>query len=471
MSNASPPLTIAQAAALIQTAQASPVELVTDCLNRIDMLDGTYHAFIDVLAAGALAQARVAEQEIAAGRYKGPLHGIPIGLKDIYETKGVRTSGHSRACIDHMPERDATTTALLAQAGAINLGKLSTWEFAIGGPSFDLPWPPAVNPWNPGRDPGGSSSGTGTAVSLGMVLGGMGSDTGGSIRFPAAMCGIAGIKPTYGRVSRAGVLPLAFSLDHAGPMARTSHDCALMLQPIAGYDPRDPASANVAVPDFTAGLTGDLKGLRIGVLRQFYEHDNPADADVALAFEDALRVLRDLGAEVVEAPAISPMGDFIASAFVMSRSEAYAIHESTLQTDPDMLGSLARQRILPGAMFSAVDYIQAMRRRAELTAELARAMQDIDLLVLPTVPTAAPLISAMTAHFNVDRPLYTTPFNLTGSPAISVCSGFNAEGMPLSLQIVGRPFDEVNVLRAGDAYERATAWCEAMPEPMLAAAA
>lgn len=464
MSEPAMPMTIAEASKLLKQGKISPVELVSECLERIEALDPTYHAFIEVLGESARNEAKKAEAEIMAGHYRGPMHGIPIGLKDIYETRGVRTTGHSKVCASHVPLTDATTTALLAQSGAINLGKLSTWEFAIGGPSFDLPWPPSVNPWNPARDPGGSSSGTGTAVGLGMVLGGMGSDTGGSIRFPAAYCGIAGIKPTYGRVSRAGVLPLAFSLDHAGPMARTAKDCALMMQPIAGFDTRDPASANVAVPDFSAGLCGDLKGLRIGVLRQFYAHDNPADADVVQAFEDSIAVLKDLGADVVEAPQLSPMGDYIAAAFIMSRSEAYAIHESQLRTDPNMFGALARQRILTGSMFTAADYIQAMRRRRELIDEFAAAMDSIDLIVLPTVPTAAPVLGVNGPHFNVDRPLYTTPFNLTGSPAMSVCCGFNADNMPMSLQIVGRPFDEVNVLRAGDAYERATGWHHMTPE-------
>ncbi|ALM86463.1 hypothetical protein ASB57_29170 [Bordetella sp. N] len=463
-------MTIARAAKLIEQRKISPVELVDRCLKRIASLDGTYHAFIEVLAESAQAEALKAEKEIMAGHYKGPMHGIPIGLKDIYETRGVRTTGHSKVCADHIPETDATTTHLLAQAGAINLGKLSTWEFAIGGPSFDLPWPPAVNPWNAAHDPGGSSSGTGAAVGLGMVLGGMGSDTGGSIRFPAAMCGIAGIKPTYGRVSRAGVLPLAFSLDHTGPMAWTAEDCALMLQPVAGHDPRDPASADVPVADYTAGLNGNLKGLRVGVLRQFYERDSVADADVIAALDEAVTVLKSLGAEVVEAPPLSPFGDYISAAFIMSRSESYAVHEETFKANPNLFGSLARQRILPGALFSAADYIQAMRRRRELVNELAVAMQSVDLLVLPSVATAAPRLEDMTPHFNVTRPMYTTPFNLTGSPAMSVCSGFSAAGLPLSLQIVGRPFDEATVLRAGDAYERATEWRGRLPDAVMAAA-
>ena len=236
-------LTIAEAGALIGKRELSPVELTESRLSRIDRLDGKLHSFIRVLREPALAAARAAEAEIMAGNYRGPLHGIPIGLKDIYETKGVPTTGHSKILIDHVPQQDATSVRLLTEAGAIVLGKLATHEFALGGPSFDLPWPPARNPWDTSRFTGGSSSGTGAAVAAGLVLGGTGSDTGGSIRGPAAFCGLAGLKPSYGRISRAGILPLAFSLDHAGPMAWTAEDCAIMLQAMAGHDPGDPASA------------------------------------------------------------------------------------------------------------------------------------------------------------------------------------------------------------------------------------
>ncbi|SEA39300.1 amidase [Rubrimonas cliftonensis] len=464
------PLTIAEAADLIRDGKLSPVGLVEDCLRRIDALDGTYHAFIEVLREPALAAARAAEAEIAAGRWRGPMHGVPIGLKDIYETKGVRTTGHSRVAADYVPTEDATTTAMLEASGAINLGKLATWEFAIGGPSFDLPWPPAGNPWRHDHDPGGSSSGTGTAVATGMVLGGMGSDTGGSIRFPAALCGIAGIKPTYGRVSRAGVMPLSFSLDHAGPMAWTVEDCAIMMQALAGHDPRDPASAELPVPDYRAALTGDAKGLRVGVLRQFYETDAPADADCAAAFDAALAALADLGATVVELPALSPMQDYLAAAFLISRSEAFAIHEETLRASPGLYGEVARERMLMGALVTGADYVQAMRRRRELCVEFAAAMRGVDVVALPTLPTAAPKLGAYGKHFTIDRPLYTTPFNLTGSPALSVCDGFSAEGLPFGLQIVGHPFDEATVMRVGDAYEKATQWRGMRPEPLAMAA-
>ena len=267
-------LTIAEAARLIEKRELSPVELVDSRLDRIARVDGRLHSFIRVLADAARHEARATEAEIAAGKYRGPLHGIPIGLKDIYETAGVATTGHSKVMQDHVPQKDAFSVQRLREAGAIVVGKLATHEFALGGPSFDLPWPPARNPWDLSRFTGGSSSGTGAAVAAGLVLGGTGSDTGGSIRGPAAYCGLAGIKPTYGLISRIGILPLAFSLDHAGPLAWTAEDNAIMLQAMAGHDPADPASADHPIPDYRAALQRDANGLRLGLVSHFYKRDN-----------------------------------------------------------------------------------------------------------------------------------------------------------------------------------------------------
>src|SRR5205807_2646465 len=264
-----------------------------------------------------------AEAEIAADRYRGPLHGIPIGLKDIYETAGVATTGHSKVMQHHVPRADAFSLARLRDAGAIVMGKLATHEFAFGGPSFDLPWPPARNPWDTSRFTGGSSSGTGAAVAAGLVLGGTGSDTGGSIRGPAALCGLAGLKPSYGRIGRTGILPLAFSLDHAGPMAWTAEDCAIMLQAMAGHDPADPASADRPVPDYRAALTGDVKGLRLGLIRHFYESDNPADQATRQGIAAAVKVFEDLGCSVRELR-LSPLADSAACGVMIMLSEAYA---------------------------------------------------------------------------------------------------------------------------------------------------
>src|SRR5947207_4716813 len=301
-------LTIAEAARLIQQRELSPVELVDSRLARIEKLDGKLHSFIRVLADQARADARAAESEITAGKYRGPLHGIPIGLKDIYETDGVATTGHSKVMQDHVPKADAFSVKRLRDAGAIVMGKLATHEFAFGGPSFDLPWPPARNPWDTTRFTGGSSSGTGASVAAGLILGGTGSDTGGSIRGPAALCGIAGIKPTYGLSSRTGILPLAFSLDHAGPMAWTAEDCALLLQGMAGHDPTDPASVDRPVPDFTAAIGKGVKGLRIGVVRHFFESDHRASDATRAGIDAAMDFFRKEGATVRDIT-LSPAAD------------------------------------------------------------------------------------------------------------------------------------------------------------------
>src|SRR5437660_1085151 len=304
-------LTIAEAAKLIQQRELSPVELVDSRLARIEKFDGRLHSFIRVLADSARAEARAAETEIAAGKYRGPLHGIPLGLKDIYARGGVSTTGHSKVMQDHVPKADAFSVKKLRDAGAVVMGKLATHEFALGGPSFDLPWPPARNPWDTSRFTGGSSSGTGAAVAAGLVLGGTGSDTGGSIRGPAAYCGLAGIKRTYGLVSRMGILPLAFSLDHAGPLAWNAEDCAILLQAMAGHDASDPASARRPVPDYRAALQGAVTGLRIGLIRHFYERDNAANATTAQAIAAAAKTFEGLGCNVREVT-LSPLADWAA---------------------------------------------------------------------------------------------------------------------------------------------------------------
>src|ERR1700722_18761396 len=288
-------LTIADAASLLERRQLSPVALTQAFLDRIAAIDPQLNAYLLVTADQALDQARVAEAEIMAGNYRGPMHGIPFALKDIYCTAGIRTTSHSRTRADYVPDFDATTVAKLYAAGAVLLGKLATHEFAHGGPSFDLPWPPARNPWNRAYITGGSSSGSGASVAAGLAMGALGSDTGGSIRNPAALCGLAGLKPTYGLVSRFGVYTNSFSYDHAGPMTWSVEDCAIMLQAIAGHDSKDPASADRPVPDYRAALTGDIKGLRIGVLRHLFEQDAPTPAVAKAALEAAFDVLRGLG--------------------------------------------------------------------------------------------------------------------------------------------------------------------------------
>jgi aspartyl-tRNA(Asn)/glutamyl-tRNA(Gln) amidotransferase subunit A len=455
-------LTIAEAARLIEKRELSPVELTESRLQRIERLDGQLHSFIRVLAADARASAKSAEADITAGRYKGTLHGIPIGLKDIYETAGIPTTGHSKVMQDHVPTADAVSVTKLKDAGCVVMGKLATHEFAFGGPSFDLPWPPARNPWDMTRFTSGSSSGTGAAVAAGLVLGGTGSDTGGSIRGPAALCGIAGIKPTYGLISRRGILPLAFSLDHAGPMAWTAEDCAILLQAMAGHDPADPASADHPILDYRGALTGDVSGLRIGLIRHFYTADNTANAATRDAIDTAAKKLEEMGASVREI-ILSPLSDWAACGVIIMMSEAYAIHEANLRTRFTDFGEIFRDRMALAGLFTAADYIQAVRRRRELIDELDRAMQSLDLVMTAAAPSEAPKIDEVPKFAIMDRPSLTMPFNVTGSPAMSVCCGYGEGSLPLSFQIVGKRFDDATVLRAADAYERATPWRDRRP--------
>jgi aspartyl-tRNA(Asn)/glutamyl-tRNA(Gln) amidotransferase subunit A len=455
-------LTIAEAATLIGKRELSPVELVESRLNRIERLDPTLHCFIRVMGEEARGAARTAEAEIMAGRSRGPLHGIPIGLKDIYETKGVPTTAHSKVLIDYVPRQDATSVRLLTEAGAIILGKLATHEFAFGGPSFDLPWPPPRNPWDTARFTGGSSSGTGAAVAAGLILGGTGSDTGGSIRGPAAFCGLAGLKPTYGRISRAGILPLGFSLDHAGPMAWTAEDCAIMLQAMAGYDPTDPASANRPVPDYRAALSGDVKGLRIGLISHFYETDNPANEATRQGIAAAVRMFEQLGCSVRELR-LSPLADWAACGIVIMLAEGYAIHETTLRQRFTDYGEAFRDRMALAALITGADYVQATRLRRELVAEFNAAMADLDLVMTAAAPSEAPTFETVSKFALFERPSLTMPFNVTGSPAMSVCCGYTEAGLPLAFQLAGKPFDEASVLKVAHAYERATSWRSIRP--------
>ena len=459
-------LTIAEAGALIARRELSPVELVQSRLTRIERLDGKLHSFIRVLGDEALAAARSAEAEIIAGRSRGPLHGIPIGLKDIYETKGVPTTGHSKVMIDHVPLRDATVVQRFSEAGAIVLGKLATHEFAFGGPSFDLPWPPARNPWDTTRFTGGSSSGTGAAVAAGLVLGGTGSETGGSIRGPAAYCGLAGLKPSYGRISRAGILPLAFSLDHAGPMAWNAEDCGIMLQAMAGYDPADPASGDHPVPDYRASLSGEVKGLRIGLIRHFYETDNPANEATRRGIAAAVKVFEELGCSVRELR-VSPLADWAACGIMIMLAEGYAIHEATLRERFSDYGEAFRDRMALAVLTTGADYVQAMRLRRELVAEFATAMVDLDLVITAAAASEAPIFDSVGKFAILERPSLTMPFNVTGTPAMSVCCGYTTDGLPLAFQLASKPFDEATVLKAAHAYERATPWRSIRPRPPL----
>lgn len=446
-------LTIAEASAKIRAKTLSPVELTQAYLTRVKALDGELNSHILVLEDQAIAAAKQAEADIMAGGWKGPLHGIPIGLKDIYNTAGITTTGHSDLFKDHVPAEDAFTVKCLRDAGAIFTGKLSTWEFAIGGTSFDLPWPPARNPWDLSRDPSGSSSGSGAAVAAGLCAGAMGTDTGGSIRGPAAWCGIADLKPTYGYLSRRGILPLSFSLDHAGPMCWTSEDCALMMQVLAHHDLLDAANAAVPAVDFTGGLGTGLKGLRVGVVRHFFETDLSTDAETIQALENALMVLRDMGASVGDVT-LSPFGVYGDVGSLISRSEAFAFHQAWLRESPERYGAYGRQRLMAGGFITAADYVNAQRQRAVLVAQVAEVMKTVDVLVFPTARCPAREIGedSMASGF---QPFFNRAFNVTGNPGLSICNGFSASGLPLSLQIGGRPFEDALVLKVGDALEKA----------------
>ena len=457
-----PFLTIAEAAKLIAAHKLSPVELTQACLARIRKYDDKLHSFLLLTEERALADARAAEARVMAGAAKGPLDGIPIAHKDIYNTAGIRTTGHSKLLEHNVPSADSVVVQKWDAAGTVMLGKLATHEFAMGGPSFDLPWPPARNPWNTEHFTAGSSSGTGAAVAAGFILGGTGSDTGGSIRGPAALCGIAGVKPTYGLSSRRGVLPLSFTLDHTGPMAWTVEDCALLLQAMAGYDPEDPASTDRPVPDFTADLSKGAKGLRIGVVRHFYETDHPVSPGVKAGIDAALDVYNQLGAEIRDVT-LSPMIEYHAAGTVIITAEAYAVHEPWLKTRFNDYGELFRDRIALGAFISAAEYVQTIRRRRILCLELKAAMADLDILVSASQPGEAPRIDSVPKWGNLEKPSLTMPFNLTGFPAMSVCTGFGAGGLPVHMQLIAKPFAEPTLFRAGHAYESATQWRATRP--------
>ncbi|WP_428484159.1 amidase [Rhodopila sp.] len=463
-------LTIAEAGALIAAKQLSPVELTRICLDRVKKLDPTLHAFLLPTEDRAMADATAAEARMMAGNLKGPLDGIPIGHKDIYNTAGIRTTGHSRLLQDNVPSEDSVVVAKWAAAGTVLMGKLATHEFAIGGPSFDLPWPPARNPWNPEHFTSGSSSGTGAAVAAGMIMGGTGSDTGGSIRGPSALCGIAGIKPTYGLSSRRGVLPLSFTLDHTGPMAWTVRDCALLLQGMAGHDPADPASAAGPVADFTADLDKGVKGLRIGVIRHFHETDHKASPATLKGIADALDFFGKSGAEIRDVT-LSPMMDYNAPGWLILTSEAYAVHEPWLKSRFNDYGELLRDRLAFGAILSASDYVQAVRRRRMLCLEMRAAMADLDVLITASAPAEAPKIHEVPKWAMLEKPNFTMPFNLTGQPALSLCTGYGEGGLPVSMQIIGKPFQEATVFRAGHAYESATTWRAKRPAMSITLAA
>jgi aspartyl-tRNA(Asn)/glutamyl-tRNA(Gln) amidotransferase subunit A len=443
---------------LYRRRELSPVDYATDLLRRIERLDKSLSAYVTVTAERALADARAAEAALRRGD-AGALTGIPIAYKDLYATRGIRTTAGSALLADWIPAEDCTCVARLQQAGMVMLGKLITHEFAFGIQFPGHRFPPARNPWNLDHIPGGSSSGSGAALAAGLTVGSLGSDTGGSIRGPAAFCGITGLKPTYGRVSRAGVVTLSWTLDHTGPMARSAEDCAFMLQALAGHDPADPASAREPVADYLAGLEGGVRGLKVGVVREYFFEG--VEAETTAAFEGAVSELGRLGATVrdVEIPSIHAAPAFM----VIMLAEAFAYHERDLRERPDLYGEVLREKLMAGGLFRADEYVQAQRLRARLREDTAHALESVDVLVTPTALGPAPAFSVV---LDPDFPFAKSnmgPFNMTGLPTLALPSGFSSSGLPLSFQISGRPFDEATVLRAGHAYQRATDWHRRRP--------
>ncbi len=450
-------LSASEASSAFAAKSVSPVELLQALLARIETLDPKLNAFIRLDADAAMRAARAAEAEIAAGRSRGPLHGVPVGVKDIIDVAGLPTTAHSRILVDNIAQADAVVIQKLRQAGAIILGKLSTHEFAIGGPSFDLPFPPARNPWNRDHHPGGSSSGSGAGVAAGLFPLALGTDTGGSVRNPASACGIVGLKPTYGLVSRRGVFPLSFTLDHVGPLTRTTADNALLLDTIAGHDPADPGSTATPARSFGRTLDRGVRDLRIGFVRHFHERDMPAHPEVAAALDDVARVLQAEGAQI-RTVTLPTLTEFAAINRVILCSEAWSIHAPWLRSRPGDYGQLARRRLLPGAFMTAGDYVGAQRRRTQVIAAVEDQFRDVDVLLCASSMDPATRIDDAAETAGSYPRQARTPFNVTGHPALAMMSGLARNGLPMSVQFVGRYFEDATVLQVAAAYEKATRW-------------
>jgi aspartyl-tRNA(Asn)/glutamyl-tRNA(Gln) amidotransferase subunit A len=450
-------LTLAEASERIRKKSVSPVELTKVCLARIERLNPELNAFITVTAKDALAQAREVEADVQRGRWRGPLHGIPIGLKDLIDTAGLRTTAGSAVFADRIPNEDAEVVRRLKAAGAVLLGKLNMHEFAYGDTSAQSHYGPVRNPWSRDHIAGGSSGGSAAAVAAGLCFGALGSDTSGSIREPAAYCGIVGLKPTYGLVSTRGVVPLSWSLDHIGPMCRSVKDAALLLQGIAGYDPRDTNSVEAAVPDYLKSMRREISGLRLGIPRKvFYESLDP---EIDTAVSRALEVLEQLVASVkdVTAPAYG--------ALPILRAEAYSYHAPFLTKTPELYLPLTRRRLESGAAVTAAAYIEARRELDRLRRAVAEVFTTVDLLVTPTTPVLPATIAQAdqpSATAGSSGPAWalrnTQPFDFYGLPSISVPCGFSRSGMPIGLEISGPRLGEPLVLALAQAYEQATEW-------------
>ena len=459
-------LSIADAGGKLRAGEITSLALTEHALARIAAIDPKINAFITLTSERARADARAADADFSRGIDKGPLQGIPYGLKDIYDTAGIRTTCHSKLRVNNVPTLDSAVEEKFRAQGAVLLGKLATHEFALGGPSFDLPFPPARNPWNLDHAPGGSSSGSGAAVAAGLMRVAMGSDTGGSIRGPAAYCGIVGIKPTFGLISRRGVFPLSYSLDHIGPLTFSVEDAAIVLDVLAGHDPRDPGSAQVAKPNFRGLLQSGVKGLRVGIPRSFFANAAGVSAEVIAGIDATAQTLARLGA-IVEDVALPDYADFATCGRVIMFCEAFAIHEKDFRERPLDFGLNTWMRMMLGAFVTAPDIIQAHRLRRELVHAVNRVLETCDVLLGACALNTAPHFGGAGEWSSPsDSPIQSMPFNVTGHPAISMPAGFSKGGLPLSVQIIGKHFDEPMVLRVAAALEKETGWPG--PRPSLA---
>ena len=457
-------LTLSEASDAVRSKAVSPVELTRACLARIEQLNPKVNAFITVTADSALAEARAAEAEIHTNRWRGPLHGIPVALKDLIETAGVKTTAASALFQDRIPLQDAEVVRRLKAAGAVFLGKLNLHECAYGASGIIGHYGIARNPWDSARIAGGSSSGSAVAVVTGMCFGALGTDTGGSIRLPSSMCGTVGLKPTYGRVSCRGVLPLAPSLDHVGPIARTVRDAALMLQALAGHDPGDPASQDVPVPDFSLELDKGVSALRVGLPREFFADLEP---EIKKRVNEALEVLKRVTAQMREMSlALDP--DNIMS--TIQTAEAFASHADAIAKRPELYSPETLWRLRSGQNITPSAYRQARQKQDQVKRDLSQLFSEVDILVVPTVPTATPLIADLhpgeqgnLRQTELATLRNTRPFNLYGLPAVSVPCGFSSDRLPVGLQIAGPLWGEAVVLQLAYAYEQVTNWHKGRP--------
>ena len=448
-------LTLHEAADLMKRKEISPVELTQAHLQRIQHLDQHLNSFITVTPEQALQQARQAESEIRQGQYKGALHGIPIGLKDLYETQGIRTTAGSTFFANYKPEADAAVVEKLKNAGAVILGKLNMHEIALGVTNENSHYGDCSNPWDLSRISGGSSGGNAAALAAGLCMGALGSDTGGSIRIPAALCGVVGLKPTYGRVSLRGVIPLSWNLDHAGPMARCVWDVSILLQAISGYDPDDAWSSDVPVEDYLTEPKEGIRSWRIAMAADDYFTDpGVVDEDVKQAVRKAAQVFESLGARVEEVP-FSNARDAAMANGLMTPSDAAAFHHQRLSENPQGFGRDVLKRLQTGAAYTSTEYSLARRMQTILRCQFREFFKEFDLLLTPTTPTTAPVRGSADA---IERARlltrFTAPFNLTGLPALSIPCGWSADKMPIGLQIVGKMWAESKVLLAGRLYEQ-----------------